>query len=52
MKTLSSKGYFSKKVESLGLTVIALNSMVCDDTNFYLIANVTDPSDQLKWLEK
>lgn len=52
LKTLNSKGYYSKKISNLGLTVIALNSIVCDDTNFYLIANATDPSDQLKWLEK
>lgn len=51
IKTLTSKGYYSKRVQSLGVTIIAMNSLVCDDTNFYLIANVTDPSDQLKWLE-
>ena len=52
IKTLTSKGYYSKKISSIGVTIIAMNSLVCDDTNFYLIANVTDPNDQLKWLEQ
>lgn len=33
------------------MRVIALNSLACDNLNFYLIANITDPSDQLRWLE-
>ena len=49
--TLKSKGFYSKYMQALGVRVIALNSLVCDDTNFYLIANVTDPSGQLEWLE-
>jgi hypothetical protein len=51
-ETLGRYGYYARKMPNMNLKVIALNGEVCDNMNFYLIANVTDPSMELEWLEK
>lgn len=50
-ETLRRYGYYARRVPGQKLKVVSLNGEVCDNMNFFLIANVTDPSRELEWLE-
>ena len=45
-------GYYTMKHKNTNLRIIALNCLICDTFNFYLIANQKDAKEQFKWLEK
>ncbi|CAG9311018.1 unnamed protein product [Blepharisma stoltei] len=46
----STNGTYSVQYKNTNLRIIGLNTMSCDINNFYLFANVTDPSGYIYWL--
>mmetsp|Transcript_9201 Transcript_9201/g.9161 ORF Transcript_9201/g.9161 Transcript_9201/m.9161 type:complete len:420 (+) Transcript_9201:430-1689(+) len=49
--TLKSKWTYSMVHPGTNLKLIALNTQACNNGNFYLFVNVTDPLGQIEWLE-
>lgn len=45
-------GYYSEVNQEKNLKIIALNTEACDTYNIWLIANPTDPGNQLAWLRQ
>ncbi|KAL6076104.1 Sphingomyelin phosphodiesterase [Balamuthia mandrillaris] len=50
LATFVKGGYYTTLVKP-GLRLVSLNTQYCDIMNFWLIANFTDPADQLSWLQ-
>ena len=48
---LLHQGFYAQINTRYNLKFIALNTQACDVLNFWLLSNVTDPGDQLQWLE-
>lgn len=49
-QSLSKSGHYSLMHRNTNLKIIALNTLSCDYKNFWLLSNVTDPGDNLKFL--
>ena len=45
-------GYFSTFNSKFGLRIIAVNTQACNDMNWFLIRNPTDPGGMLAWLRQ
>ena len=48
--TYSNFSYYSSYKKEMNLKVIGLNSQACNDENWYLLQDPTDPGGMLKWL--
>jgi len=51
-KTFSKFGHYSLKHKDTDLRIIAINTLACDVENFALIANATDPGEQISFLQQ
>jgi len=49
LKTVRHGLYYTVKVEP-GLRIVSLNMNYCNNMNFWLLVNDTDPAEQLSWL--
>jgi sphingomyelin phosphodiesterase len=45
-------GFYSKRHLDTNLRIVSYNCLYCDILNFYLIKDPTDPSGQIRWLER
>lgn len=50
--TQADNAYWSMKDPLTGLRILAINSMMCDNLNFWLVLNSTDPGNHLVWLRE
>lgn len=48
-KLIEKGGYYSVRPKP-GLKLISLNTNYCNNGNFWLLLNLTDPAGELKWL--
>ena len=49
--SLSRGAFFAARPKS-GIKIISLNTNFCNNQNWWLLINSTDPADQLQWLIK
>lgn len=53
--TFSTKGYYVKQLNVAGFTtvtqVISLNALSCDSDNLYMWGSISDPNDQIAFLQ-
>lgn len=49
-KHLLEQGYYAITIQQLGLRVISLNTQACNDMNWFLLKDPTDPGGMLNWL--
>jgi sphingomyelin phosphodiesterase len=52
LEVFRENSYYSMVNPEHNVKVIALNTIACDNNDFYLINDPTDPSHQLQWLRK
>jgi len=50
-ESFKKNGFYTSKHKDTNLRVIGMNCYNCDQLNFFLIKNSTDPGDQYVWLE-
>jgi len=48
---LREYGYYAEPVEGKNLIVVAYNSQVCGDMDYYLLRDPTDPSGFIEWFK-
>lgn len=50
-ESFAQNGYYTKKYLNTNLRLISINCFLCDNLNFFLIENPTDPQNQFAWME-
>jgi len=48
---MATLGFYSLIWPGTNLKIIAINSQACNNLNFYLFANVTDPAGHIPWIQ-
>jgi sphingomyelin phosphodiesterase len=51
-RSFIKNGYYTKKYLDTKLRIISINCFLCDNLNFFLIENPTDPHGQFAWMEE
>jgi len=49
-ETIRAMGTYSIQHKNTNLRILTINTQVCNNLNFYLFKNVTDPNGQLEWI--
>lgn len=48
--SMASKGFYSLVHPDTNLKIVTVNTQACNNDNFFLLANVTDPAGHIGWL--
>lgn len=52
LQSFEQNGYYTAKYLNTNLRIISVNSLLCDNLNFFLIKDPTDPGQQISWMEQ